>query len=152
MVTRTGQRGRLARFGVLAGVLALLMLVQVYAGRAAPTPPVFDEGLTLAAAMERAGATERPVFVLATADWCGPCQALKRGAMQDARVTAWLRENTLPVHLDVTDGVPPEAASLGISQIPAMLLLRNGETAAHAVGVMGADELLGWLRQTAPAG
>jgi len=130
-------------------VVALSAVMFLRAGPA-PTPPVFDGDLTLAEAMDESRESAKAVFVLATADWCPPCQALKRGAMTDERVVDALRTRTLPVYLDATESTSAgalDAARLGISSLPTMLIIRDSEIASSMVGAQSADAMLAWLDQ-----
>ena len=136
-------------WGTIVLIIAFLG-VWSWLGRAAPTPPVFDEQVTLASAIDAAASADQPrfVFAVATADWCAPCQGYKRGALTDQRVERWIMDNAVPVYIDV-DERPDDAAVLGVSGIPATFLLRDGQVVAAASGAMGADQLLGWLDEAA---
>jgi len=140
---------------ILVGVLligAVALLINVLIGvRAAPTPDAFVNERTLTEAIETAGAQDRHVIAVATADWCAPCQHYKRDALADADVGAWIEANAVPVMVDVTDGPPPDAGMLNVGAIPATYLLRNGEVVATRVGAIPADDLLTWLKSEAPA-
>jgi len=123
--------------------------VWAWLGRTAPTPPVFDDEVTLASAVDAAAADEgRFVFAVATADWCAPCQGYKRGALTDQRVERWITDNAVPVYINV-DKRPDDAAALGVRGIPATFLLKDGQVVASASGAMGAERLLGWLDEAA---
>jgi thiol:disulfide interchange protein len=130
-------------------VLALLPLIRG-GGGVAPTPGMFGEGLSLAEAEARASETGRLTLVFATADWCGPCQSLKRGALTDERVEAWVNAHTVPTMLDLTSpGAEGQAAArrFGVRGIPALILLRDGEMLARREGVTDARGLLRWLEE-----
>jgi thioredoxin 1 len=133
-------------WGTILLIIAFLG-VWSWLGRTAPTPPVFDEGVTLASAVD-AAAADRFVFAVATADWCGPCQGYKRNALTDERVEQWIADNAVPVYINV-DRRPEDAAALGVSAIPATFLLKDGQIVAGASGAMGADALLDWLNDAA---
>ena len=62
-------------------------------GRHAPTPAMFDQAVTLDVALEQSEETGKPVFVLATADWCPGCQSLKRGALTDETLASTIKIN-----------------------------------------------------------
>lgn len=115
-------------------------------GGVAPVPPAFEGGLALAQASERARADGRPVLVFATADWCGPCQALKRGALLDAGVSAAIREGFVPVYLDV-DANPADAQRLNVQSIPALIVLNAGQEAARLEGAVSTPQLSKWLTE-----
>jgi len=138
----------LANTAMFMGVIvALLIGYRVLFGGSAtvPTPEVFAGQTDLREAMSRGQASGRPVFAMATADWCGPCQALKAGALADERVVALLRERTEPVYIDV-DRNPRDAESLGVRSIPALFILSpTGEPIAQTVGNASADTLLQWV-------
>jgi len=118
----------------------------------APVPPLFEAGeRSLDAAVARAAETDRVVFAVATADWCGPCQTYKSSALADPRVAEWVSANAEPLYLDV-DAAPEDAGRLGVRGIPATFLIRDGEVVASRSGVVGAGELLAWLdAETAPS-
>ena len=142
------------KIGIILLVFVLgLLTFQMFSKRKAPTPAAFQGGITLADATAASAGDGKVVFVVAHADWCGPCQNLKRGALSDPAVSSWLEANTHPVSLDVTtisDSTPQwvkeAATSLGISGIPAMVLMRDGKVVSRKVGSMGADDLLAWLK------
>lgn len=144
---RTG----LARFITPAIAVALLVLVGfAMRGRgAAPIPPAFDATVTLAQAAAAAKAANQPVLVFATADWCGPCQMLKRGALADARVTDAIKGATQPVYLDV-DKSRDQATELGVRSIPVLILMRDDKTVDRLEGVHDADGVLAWLQRSRP--
>lgn len=112
---------------------------------AAPIPGAFSSGIRLEEAVQRGSAEQRPVLAVVTADWCPPCQALKRGALSDARVTAFITEHTIPVYVDA-DAHGVEAGSLGVSSIPASVVIRDGVIVARTGGAVGAEEYLAWLK------
>lgn len=151
------------RLGTILVVFVLAVLAfQIFFKSAAPTPAALTAGATLDDAIAAAAADGKVVFVVAHADWCGPCQTLKRGALSDPEVEQWLATNAHSVSLDVTrmDASTPEwvkraGKELGISSIPAMVLMRDGTVVSRQVGAMSAEKLLAWLRdagaQAAPA-
>lgn len=128
-------------------ILALLPLIRGGGGMA-PTPGMFDAGLSLAEAEALAAEEGRVTLAFATADWCGPCQRLKRGALVDADVEMWARANAAPTLLDLTAPgaeAKAEAQRLGVGPIPAVILLRDGEEIARQEGVTTPARLLRWL-------
>jgi thiol:disulfide interchange protein len=146
MSTETPKRKR--DWGSIVIGLAILAVATIIIFRPtepAPVPAVFEGGeATLAAAVERAEAEDRVVFAVATADWCAPCQAYKKGALTDPRVAQWVSANAVPLYLNV-DESPEDAQALSISGIPASFVIRGGEVVARQPGRMSADELMAWL-------
>ena len=134
----------------LAIPVALVVLLgfgamQFFRGGVAPTPEVFgglvslDEGI-------RIGAEEgKPVVALVTADWCPPCQALKRGALMDPSVTSWLIENTVRVYIN-SDENPEDAAKLGVKSLPTTVVLKDGKIVDSKKGNAGAADYLAFLK------
>jgi thiol:disulfide interchange protein len=116
-------------------------------GGHAPTPAAFDKSVTLQGAVDKAAAAGKPVLVFATADWCGPCQSFKRGALASDKVTRAITSKTVPVLIDVTSAqtAPPGSEKLGIQGIPVLIMYKNGAETARLVGGVGEAELLAWL-------
>lgn len=145
---------RLGTLVFLAGCIVVIALVRVRFGGVAPTPDVFAARSSLDAALAESESSGRPVLALATADWCGPCQAFKRGALADDRVAALIASRTVPVLIDMTDAGDPEAQRagrlLGVEGIPALVLVSGDEVAARLVGAVSAERVLEWLSAGAP--
>ena len=135
-------------FTVLIVVVAVGLFVR--SSQTAPVPEVFTSSApTLDAAIDLAQSSGKPVFAVATADWCPPCQSYKKGALSDPRVTAWLEEHTEPVYINV-DESPDDADRLGVRSIPASFILASDGTVidGHS-GKLSADTLLAWLEERA---
>ncbi len=114
----------------------------------APVPAMFDAALTLEDGLARAASEGRITFAFATADWCGPCQIFKRGALSDPRVEAWVAEHAVPVYIDIDDH-QDLAQRLRIDSIPVTILLRENNEIARTTGVRDPDDLLAWLNRAA---
>ncbi|MFC1766452.1 thioredoxin [Planctomycetota bacterium] len=72
------------------------------------------------------------------APWCGPCRM--QGPIIEKIAEQMLGQVTVAkVNVDES---PTVAASFGVSSIPTLVLLRNGEKVQQFVGVRGEDELL----------
>lgn len=133
---------------LIVAALAGVMIVQrVFMGGVAPTPTYFDTSLTLDDALERSKASGKPVFALVTADWCPPCQTLKRGALVDDRVASFIQDSTEPAY--VTDKQMRDVERLGVSAYPTSVILMDGEVIASLRGAVSAGKYLEWLRANA---
>jgi thioredoxin len=71
------------------------------------------------------------------AGWCGPCRAM---APQFAKASQ-LRPTYRFAKVDV-DAEPALAARYGISSIPTLMVLIDGQPVAAQAGVIGADQLV----------
>lgn len=132
-------------FVIVAAFSALLLVRGL--GRTARPPELFSDGYTLEAARAVSAESGKPLFILATADWCGPCQTLKRGVLTDPEVVSFVRERTVPVYLEEGPNLA-EISALGVRAYPTTLLIRGDETIGVIEGGAGADEYLGMLRRS----
>ena len=65
--------------GIASAIIVAILLIQRLAGGGvAPTPEVFQGRSSLDAAISEAAKSDKVVFAFATADWCPPCQQMKR--------------------------------------------------------------------------
>jgi len=82
-------------------------------------------------------ASEIPVIVDYWAPWCGPCRLLGPVIEQIAEE----RSATIKVAKVNVDGEPALAERAGVRGIPFVVLYRDGEPIAHAVGAQPKDAL-----------
>ena len=92
-------------------------------------------------------ANDKPIVAIVTADWCPPCQALKKNALADERVVEFLLSETQAVMIDGTDTALASETlqQLGVRVFPSTVVVRNGEPVATLEGNMSADRYLAWL-------
>ncbi|HLL89042.1 MAG TPA: thioredoxin family protein [Tepidisphaeraceae bacterium] len=108
-----------------------------------------------AAAKAEAVAAGKPLFAYFTADWCPPCQQMRRTTWADPRVAAALAARFVPVKIDI-DRDPQTAIAYGIDPLPTYIVAdAGGEPRDAASGYAPADAMLAWLdaaaKPTAPA-
>jgi thiol:disulfide interchange protein len=112
--------------------LALPNIISLIRGPA-QVPDVFSDGYSLDQARVLSAESGKPIFALATADWCAPCQTLKRGPLQDPDVIAMIREHSIPVYLE--DGENrDEIKQLGPRGYPTSFIVENDEVVAKYGG------------------
>lgn len=112
-------------------------------------PEVFAKAQSLDQAEARSKDTGMPVLVFATADWCVTCAEFKRGALRSESVQRWIRENTIPVLVEMNDkdSPPPEAERLRIWSLPTLVLMRGGVEVARLDKKVPQDALMTWLSE-----
>jgi thioredoxin 1 len=80
---------------------------------------------------------DRPVLVDFHAEWCGPCK------QQTPIIEAWSADRTDKVkvaQLDV-DNASGIASKYGVMSIPTLILFKDGEEVARAVGLQNEGNL-----------
>ena len=104
----------------------------------AETPGIFEEAYSLSQASQISADTGKPMLVLVTADWCAPCQKLKRSTMVDPVVVDWVKSNTVPVYLEADDNAN-DIRTLPVQAYPTTLLIQDGQVLASLQGAVGAS-------------
>ncbi len=141
--------GAWKNLGFIVLVLAALVGVRLFMGRAAPVPDAFVDDVSLARAVEQSRRSGKPVFAVFTADWCGPCQAYKRGSLASDAVAEALRTRAIPVYVNVdTDREDLETLErLGrtIRGVPTTVVIHDGEVREYVVGALHAEDVLAML-------
>ena len=98
----------------------------------------------LSAAQTESRASNKPILLYFTAEWCGPCQEMRRRVWSDAAV-AEATKSVIPVRLDV-DREPKLAQQYRVDAMPTFLMLSpGGEVSRTHVGAMEAQEFINWL-------
>nr|WSX54504.1 thioredoxin domain-containing protein [Streptomyces sp. NBC_00974] len=89
----------------------------------------------------------RPVLVVFTADWCGPCRQL---APVLSAIAAEEAGRLKVVQIDA-DGNPATLVRYGVLSMPTLLVFRDGEPVRQMVGARTKRKLLQELEDVLPA-
>lgn len=81
--------------------------------------------------------SDRPVLIDFNADWCGPCQMLKPTVEEIAE-----EQDAVKIASINVDDEPELAMQYGVSSIPCLVLVKNGEEANRSVGFVPKEALL----------
>lgn len=122
--------GKPSRVRYVGWGVAFMLVVVAWSGAfALRAKPVHLDGWQdgLDAGMQAAEELDRPMLVMFTADWCGPCQTLKKDVIHTPPVERAIAEGFVPVVIDLTDqsSINPNAATAqryGVRGIPMLIL------------------------------
>ena len=127
-------------FVLIAAVLVMPVAMNWIKGPA-EVPGIFDEHYTLTQASALSQESGKPMLVLVTADWCPPCQKLKRTTLIDQTVVDWVIGNMVPVYLE--DGKnKDEIGTLPVRSYPTTLIIQDGKVLASLAGAVGAERFI----------
>ncbi|MBX3380324.1 MAG: thioredoxin family protein [Phycisphaeraceae bacterium] len=129
---------------VLTFAVTVIVIQRLSGMGTAPVPEVFAAGLSLDGAIERGRAEKKPVLVFATADWCGPCQVMKRTVLSEPGIEQQIARDFVPAYVDL-DKEKAAAERLKVFSIPATLILWDGRQVARMEGVVPHDSYQTWL-------
>lgn len=103
------------------------------------------------AAIDRARAENKPVYLLFTATWCGPCKNYKNTVLSDSEVRQSLNNDVIFVNADI-DRDKALTRKYNVSGVPAGFLVRvdnNGQTRTvnSHVGGMEKQEFMSFIQK-----
>ena len=100
------------------------------------------------AAQAESRATSKPILLYFTAEWCGPCQSMRRYVWTDSQVAA-AASAYIPVRIDV-DRQPELAHQYRAEEgIPLFVVMDPaGKMVRRFVGAMEAEQMIAWLRSS----
>jgi thioredoxin-like negative regulator of GroEL len=131
--------------GVASAIIVSILLIQSLAGGGvAPTPPVFQGRTSLEDAITEASKADRVVLAFATADWCPPCQKMKRTLLVEPSLVAQINRDFLPVYVDI-DKDTAAAQRLAAFSVPCTVILKDGKQVARMEGLIPHDAYAQWL-------
>ena len=78
-----------------------------------------------------------------SATWCGPCRMMAP-VLDDLSEKMGGKAEFFNVDVDE---VPELATMFGISSIPCLVLLKNGEVASRSIGFRPGDQIKAWIEE-----
>ena len=97
------------------------------------------------AAQAESQRTGKPMLLDFTADWCGPCQEMRRTTWSDHQVAKAL-EQYVAVQVDL-DNNAELASRFAVNAIPYLVVLdANGHVLQTSEGLLSPEQFIGWLR------
>lgn len=140
---------------VSTGVMAFLLAVQwpifkeiAYSALGVPAP---KDGIAwrtdYAAALAESAKENKPVLLDFYADWCPPCQAMKRESWPDEQVRQLVSQGYIPVAANV-DAINMRgvAARYQVNSIPRIIIVDSEGHALKTGAFMSRDELVEFLK------
>lgn len=113
-------------FAALISLSSFSPVTKVYdAIKVKPTvkPIVFIEN-SFSAALKKAKAERKYIFVDAYATWCGPCKQLKNKTFKDDQAADFFNKNFVNLSLDMEKGEGTDLAEKwGVQEYPTLLIL-----------------------------
>lgn len=101
------------------------------------------------AAVKKASAQKKYIFVDCYATWCGPCKMLKLQTFSNKKVADFFNKNFVNVSIDMEKGQGPQLAELWkIQAYPTLIIFdENAKPVLGTMGFMKADDLMRFAEQ-----
>ena len=139
-LTRSANRPLVLIVAVVAALGALVLISKLRIAK-----DLIPWRQNLSAAQSESTQTGKPIFAYFTADWCGPCQSLKRTTWSDKKVESALQQ-FVPVKIDI-DAHGDLAKRYQVQSIPMFVILdEQGNAGRQIEGALSADELIQWIK------
>lgn len=102
-----------------------------------------------ASALRESRATGKPMLLDFTAEWCGPCQDMRRTTWSDPAVAHAL-QGYVPVQINL-DAHSDLATQFGVAAIPHLTIVgEDGSVIAAEEGELSPEQLRQWLAAVQP--
>ncbi len=134
---------------VLLGIAAFVLLAAAALAADISRQRAHTEHIAWAGPAELNHTTDRPTLVRFTADWCPPCQVMKREVFAIPQIAAKLEAHYRPVSVDLSHPFPGSQdllARYGVQYFPSFIILSpQGTEIARAVGGLNAQQFTALL-------
>ena len=101
------------------------------------------------AAVKKASAQKKWIFVDCYATWCGPCKMLKMQTFNNKKVAEFFNEKFVNVSIDMEKGQGPQLAELWkLQAYPTLIIFdENAKPVLGTMGFMKADDLMRFAQE-----
>lgn len=130
-------------------LIAMLSLSSFSKGKSLGDPPVQSKQIifienAFSAALKKAKAENKYIFVDAYAIWCGPCKQLKQTTFKDSRAADFFNKNFINAAVDMEEGEGSKlAVKWDVQQYPTLLVLDyHGNVVLRSIGYLNAEQLI----------
>jgi thioredoxin-related protein len=129
-------------------LLFSITLFTLFACNKKPEKLVFYDG-SLGQLEEQAKGEEKPYYLYFSADWCGPCQVLKKNVFSIPEVYDYSNENYLAFYVDVDEFNGQELSKrYEVDGIPTFIFFNsNGKYLGQITGGMNSQTFLEILEE-----
>jgi thioredoxin-related protein len=108
-----------------------------------PSQPLVAKSISEAVSMSQQ--SNKSILVVFYADWCGPCQQLKRTTLSDPAIKEVIADHYVYVRVNA-DHSTSDVRKYRVTGLPTMMILdSNGEVLDQKRGLTGKDEMGDWL-------
>jgi thioredoxin 1 len=123
-------------------IVFLIGWAWILAGAARAADGISYEKLSIDAALKKAAAEKKLVFIDFYADWCTPCKMMDASTFRDPKVIEWLNKHTVPLKIDA-DKDRVLASLFRIDSFPTFVFLKpNGTEVDRLLGYLTIEQFL----------